>query len=176
VRDGALGAVQSAVFRRLGSRPGWAGFYADAERSGGALFDLHVHDADFVTWCFGAPDSVASAGSLDHVTTLYRYAGGPPHVVAEGGWDHAPGFPFQMRYTVVFEHATADFDLARDPKLVLARDGNVTSIELPATSGYDEEVRHLLAHIQSGSRALDATIADALAHTRLLEAERRSLG
>ena len=112
VVDGSLGAVRSAVFRRLGTRPGWAKFYADVERSGGALFDLHVHDTDFVQWCFGTPASLSSTGSLDHLTTLYRYPGGPPHVVVEGGWDHAPGFPFQMRYTVIFEHATADFDLA----------------------------------------------------------------
>jgi hypothetical protein len=36
-------------------------------------------------------------------------------------------------------------------------------------------VRHLLAAIAAGSRTLGATMADAVAHTRLIEAERRSL-
>ena len=109
IRRGSFGAVRSAVFSRLGTRPGWnPNFYQDPRLSGGALFDLHIHDADFVRWCFGAPISVSSSGSLDHVTTLYRFENGPAHVVAEGGWDHTSGFAFRMRYVVVFEHATVE--------------------------------------------------------------------
>ena len=95
IRAGTFGAVKSAVFRRLGSRPGWSkGFYDDYSQSGGALFDLHVHDADFVRWSLGAPARVTAAGSLDHVSALYGYPKGPAHVAAEGGWDHASGFPW----------------------------------------------------------------------------------
>lgn len=175
VRSREFGAVRSAVFRRLGSRPGWNGFYADYEKSGGALFDLHVHDADFVRACFGDPASVASTGSLDHVTTLYHYPEGPAHVVAEGGWDHGDGWAFRMSFTVVFEGATLEYEFGRSPELVLVRGGTRTPVEVGALNGYDGEVRHLLAAIAAGSRSLDATPADAVAHTRLLEAERRSL-
>ncbi|MCZ6597462.1 MAG: Gfo/Idh/MocA family oxidoreductase [Planctomycetota bacterium] len=175
VVDGSLGAVKSATFRRLGTRPGWSGFYADQERTGGALVDLHVHDTDFVRWCFGDPESVVSTGTLDHLTTLYRYPEGPPHVTAEGGWDHGDGFDFRMRYTVVFERATADYDMAREPQLVLARDGGVEPVELESINGYDGEVRHLLDAIAAGGGALRATIDDAVGHTRLLAAERTSL-
>jgi len=120
VRARTYGKAKSAVFRRLGSPPSWSkGFYTDSAKSGGALFDLHVHDADFVRFCFGAPTSVMSTGSLDHVTTLYRFARGPEHVVAEGGWNHTSGFPFFMGYTVVFERATAEFALGREPALQL---------------------------------------------------------
>ena len=103
--DGNFGAVRSASFQRLTSRPVWSPeFYGDYGRSGGALIDLHIHDTDFVRWCFGEPDSVDTAGGLDHMTTLYRYPSGPSHVVAEGGWDPTPGFEFRMRFVVVFEH------------------------------------------------------------------------
>ncbi|MCA9284576.1 MAG: Gfo/Idh/MocA family oxidoreductase, partial [Phycisphaerales bacterium] len=45
IADGAYGPVHSAVFRRLGTAPGWGdGFYTDTSRSGGALVDLHIHD------------------------------------------------------------------------------------------------------------------------------------
>jgi hypothetical protein len=37
-------------------------------------------------------------------------------------------------------------------------------------------VRHLLSALASGSRQLDATLEDALLHTRVIEAERKSLG
>jgi predicted dehydrogenase len=175
IRARTYGRVESAVFRRLGSRPSWSrGFYEDEARTGGALFDLHVHDADFVRWCFGAPAAVASTGSLDHVTTLYRFARGPAHVVAEGGWDHAPGFPFFMGYTVVFERATAQYALGREPLLTLARDGRTEPIDLPRESGYDGEIRHVLA-VLAGRTKLRATLAEALELVRMLAAERRSL-
>jgi predicted dehydrogenase len=176
IAKGTFGPVESAVFARLGSRPGWAkGFYDDPARSGGALFDLHVHDADFVRWCFGAPDSLASAGTLDHVTTLYRFAKGPPHVVAEGGWNHARGFAFRMRYTVVLEEATAEFEFGREPALRLAREGTSEAVALEPGTGYDGEVRHLLGAIAEGRRELAATVDEAEALTRMLEAERESL-
>lgn len=175
IAGGEHGRARSAVFRRLSARPAWSSdFYADSARSGGALLDLHVHDADFVLWCFGSPRELISAGSLEHITTLYRYPGGPAHVVAEGGWDHSPGFEFRMGYTVVFEHATLDFDSARKDPLLLSRAGRSEPIALPPISGYDAEVRHMLQCIEHGT-PLRATVADALAHTRLIEAERASL-
>lgn len=171
-----LGAVRSAVFRRLGTAPQWAAsFYGDPVQSGGALLDLHVHDADFVRHCFGDPQSVASTGSLEHVTTLYRYPHGPAHVVAEGGWDHTSGFAFKMAFTVVFERATADYEFGRAHELVLARDGRSEPVALEPTNGYDGEVRHLLDALASGKRKLGATMDDALGHMRLLAAERESL-
>jgi len=173
---GDLGAVRGATFRRLAARPAWArAFYEDTPRSGGALVDLHVHDADFVRWCFGDPDGVSSAGDAHHLTTLYRYAGGPAHVVAEGGWDHSPGWAFRMRYTVVFDHATADFDMGREPELLLARGGELEPVAVAGTDGYDGEVRHLLECIGTGSRELRVTMDDAEAIARLLEAEAHSL-
>jgi predicted dehydrogenase len=176
VRRGTFGAVKSAVFSRLGTRPAWnPRFYADPNCSGGALFDLHVHDADFVRWCFGEPASLASTGTRDHVTTLYRFANGPPHVVAEGGWDHTSGFAFRMRYVVVFEHATADYDFSRTPRLVLAQNGASETIELPAHTGYDGEIRHLLAMIARGERDLHATVQESVGLTRMLERELASI-
>ncbi|MFG0330200.1 MAG: Gfo/Idh/MocA family protein [Phycisphaerales bacterium] len=176
VQENTYGAVLGATFHRLGSPPAWASdFYGDSTRSGGALVDLHIHDADFVRWMFGDPDSVVSAGSINHLTTLYRYDQGPGHVVAEGGWGHASGFPFKMRYVVSFEDATADFDLGRDPKLLLTRDGTTEPVEIEDGTGYDHEIRHMLDAIRDGRHELRATVHDAVNVARLLDAERRSL-
>jgi len=175
----AFGAVKSAVFQRLASPPYWArSFYSNARESGAALFDLHIHDADFVRHCFGAPKSVYSSGSIDHMTTHYRFARGPAHVVAEGGWDHSPGFNFRMRYLVVFERATAEYDLARDPVLTLTRDGRVEQVKLdpgPSLTGYDIEVRHVLESIRAKRPKLRATLDDAAEVARCLQAEHKSI-
>ena len=168
-----FGAVRSAVFRRLASPPSWSpDFYSNSQRTGGALVDLHIHDADFVRWCFGPPDRVTSAGSLDHITTLYHYTRGPCHVVAEGGWDHTPGFEFQMRYIVVFEQATAEFELARDPRLLLSRDGRTEPVDLPAGDGYVGEVSHLIDCINAGEGELRVTVREAADLGRMLDEER----
>jgi predicted dehydrogenase len=114
-------------------------------------------------------------GSIDHITTLYDYGdSGPRHVVAEGAWVTARGFPFRMRYTVEFEHAVADWDLMRPDQLLLVRDGKAEPTPLPAESAYDREVAHFVQAIATGGPTR-ATLADAAAVTALLEAEKRSL-
>lgn len=52
-------------------------FYAYSEQCGGALLDLHVHDTDFINFCFGMPQAVFSqgyigpSGGVDYVSTQY---------------------------------------------------------------------------------------------------------
>jgi len=192
IRAGEFGRVVSAAFQRLGSPPPWSPeFYRNPERSGGAMVDLHIHDADFIRWCFGDPESVTSTGSSNHLTTLYRYppGRGPEHVVAEGGWGHSPGFDFRMRYVIAFERATVDFDLTRKPTVRVYREGRVEVPELSPLSAYQLQmdsfvraVRDRLAGAQAGGTGaattgapLVSTLEDALGAARLLEAERESL-
>ncbi len=170
------GRVVSARFERLGAAPSWGGgFYGDLTRSGGALFDLHVHDVDFVYHLFGCPRSVCSIGTLAHVSSSFEFAVVPGLVVAEGGWMTAPGFGFRMRYLVEFERAVADFDLLRDPVLMVHGDGEPEAVALADGTGYDGEVRHAV-DLSLGKRiAPIAPLVDATAVTRILIGERRSL-
>lgn len=128
--DGRHGALKSLAFRRLGARPSWgAEFYDDPAKSGGALCDLHVHDADLVQWLLGVPDEVRTVGTLDHASTQYIYAGGPRLVTAEGGWLAGGALPFRMGYLAEFEQATLEYDLRRTPPLELSREGRVESVD-----------------------------------------------
>ncbi len=174
IESGEYGKVRSATFHRLGSMPAWADFYADDSRSGGALVDLHIHDTDFIAWCFGVPWYLVSAGSRNHLTTMFVYKK-LRHVVAEGGWAQDPGFGFKMRYVVCFEEATADFDLGREDQLLLCRDGQAEPIEVEPISGYDGQVRHLLDCIAANRTRADVTPEDAVLALEILEAERESM-
>ena len=167
--------MRSAVFQRVGNAPGWSHFCADESRSGGALVDMHIHDADFVRWCFGDPRRVRSVGTTRHVLTHYEFADGPELIIAEGGWIEAAGFPFNMRYRVEFERAALEFEMSRDKSLMISEHGESRPIVLPAHNGYDVEVRELLATIAGGERVLRATVAEAERVAVLLEAERESL-
>ena len=87
-----FGAVLRAEFVRTGAAPGWStDFYRDERRSGGALADLHIHDVDFIRWCFGNPATVSSTGSRQDVTTRYGFSESPIEVSARGAWLPDPG-------------------------------------------------------------------------------------
>jgi predicted dehydrogenase len=174
--SGEFGPVRSATFLRAGSVPGWASFYADTARSGGVLRDFHIHDADFVRWVFGKPESVCAAGGDRHVSVLYRFGlGGPTHVAAEAGWTRAPTSGFRMRYTVSFARATAEFEMGRDPTLVLSDESGSRAVDLPPGTGYDHEVAHFVRAIAENRRDLRVTLEDAIATAALLDATASSM-
>jgi predicted dehydrogenase len=183
IADQRFGKVLAARFRRVAEPPGWGKntFFNGAE-SGGALFDLHVHDTDFVQFCFGKPVSVFSmgyskfSGAVDHVVTQYHVASGAI-VHAEGSWAMAPGFGFNMSYTVNFERATADYDIARGKEaLRLAEEGQTARvIHCDGPDGYVGELRHFVAAIQSSRPPTVVTAQDGIDSVEICEAEERSV-
>lgn len=179
VDEKTYGKVLSAHFRRVASHPPGP-FYANAEASGAAALDLHIHDADFVRFLFGAPRAVRSAGyskvtsGIDHIVTRYEYDD-VPLVVAEGSWAMADGFPFRMQYAVNFERATAVYDLAATPLLTLYRDGKAEPVPVDAVMGYKLEIEYALRCIAEGRRPETVTLADAAEAVRLVEAEVESV-
>lgn len=169
------GRVRSAEFHRLGSRPTWgAEFYSDEARSGGALYDLHIHDTDFIVHCFGVPRAVTTSGDGLHLSSIYHYDGGPVHVLAQGAWDHQASVGFRMRCTIVCEQATIDFDIARDDQLIVHRGDASESIDVGSLSGYDGEVRAMIDRIV-GRNENATSMDDAALVARLLDCERRSM-
>ena len=177
------GRVLAARFRRVSSPPGWSkGTYFKGEDSGGALLDLHIHDSDFVQFCFGRPRGVFSvgttrfSGATDHVVTSYKLAGDIP-VTAEGSWLMTEGFPFNMEYTVNFEKATADYDLGRTGSaLQLYEEGQKPRVIACAEGdGYELELRHMIESIQNGTPPSIVTAADGLSAVEICEAEAQSV-
>jgi predicted dehydrogenase len=178
VDEGRYGHVLGATFRRVASMP--PGWFANGQMSGGALLDLHVHDTDFVFHLFGKPDAVFSrgysktSGRTDHIVTEYLYDRGPSLVSAEGSWCMADGFAFTMRYTVNFEHATADFDNGRAHALIVSAGGTAEPVDL-AGDGYDGELEYFVACVGSGRPPARVTAEDAVIGMQILEAEQRSI-
>src|SRR5262245_10218689 len=158
IADQTYGKVLAARFRRVAEPPGWGqkNFF-DGNESGGALLDLHIHDTDFVQFCFGRPKVVYStgyikfSGAIDHVVTQYTVASGAI-VHAEGAWAMTKGFGFHMSYTVNFENATADYDLSRgsDGLKLFEKDREARTISLNAPDGYVGELSHMTHAIKEG--------------------------
>lgn len=183
VDSGTYGRVITAGFRRLAAtahtkKGGW---FADESLSGGMIFDLHIHDSDFVHYLFGMPESVCShaaaapAGGAAHIVTAYRYTEGKL-VTAEGGWAMTPSYNFQMAYNLVLERASITFDSRSDPKLIVFPvDGKPFTPQLEAGDGYSRQVAHFVQRICGESVQPVITPEDALGTIRLAEAERESV-
>jgi predicted dehydrogenase len=176
--DQRYGKVLAATFRRVASMP--PGWFSNGAMSGGGILDLHVHDTDFVFHLLGKPHAVFSrgysktSGRTDHVVTNYLYDNGPAVVSAEGSWCMADGFSFSMKYTVNFERATADFDSARTPALVVSAGGQAETPEFSG-DGYQAEMSYFLDCIRTGRRPARVTAADAVTGLQIIEAEQRSI-
>ena len=81
VKSGKYGKVVAADFTRFIAPPKWspkgADWFFDEKKSGGVLFDAHIHDADYILGTFGRPKSVSAtfhrnaSGFVDHSTATY---------------------------------------------------------------------------------------------------------
>ncbi len=180
IADQRYGHVVAAHFRRIAPHPG-AGFYNSGDECGGAILDLHVHDTDFVQWCFGMPEAVTSHGyrkltsEIDHVFTHYAYGDDGPLVTAEGCWAMAQGFPFTMQFTVNCENATLVYDSGATTPLKVFREGRTEAVPLADGMGYTHEINYFLDCIERGEAPRTVTIADAARSVRIIEAEVSSI-
>jgi predicted dehydrogenase len=179
-----FGAVESAVFTRVGGKPP-VPFYNDGVACGGAHFDLHIHDTDFVAHLFGKPAAVSSfgrigeSGAVEHTFTHYHFSGENTHalVTAEGAWTRdSEKRPFTMRYAVSFEHASAVFDLTAPDPLLLYRPGQATeAIPLQPGIGYAYEIAEFIRCATAGTNSRFVNGDDGVLVLEIIEAESRSI-
>ena len=103
VEQGAVGTPAAVRVRRGGGFPHTdTDWFADPARSGGVIFDLMVHDIDWLLWCFGPVTRVyaralterlaeKTVDHLDYALLTLRHASGViSH--AEGTWADPGGF------------------------------------------------------------------------------------
>ncbi len=180
VNNGELGQVISARFVRQSPTPTWASenWLMDAELSGGAMLDLHIHDVDFILSLFGKPKAVVTrAGNLvtegepvDQIFTAYLYDDFA--CAAEGGWVMPDSFPFEMGYQVLGEKGMLDFSLAKEPMLTIYPfDGEPYTPEFEPGTGYERELAYFVECIESNSAPARVTPASARESVRLVLAE-----
>jgi predicted dehydrogenase len=183
VDQNTYGKVLAARFRRVTEWPAWSrDSYLRGDQSGGALLDLHVHDADFVQFLFGRPSRVFASGlsrfsgAIDHLVALYTMAGDIV-VSAEASWLMTPGHGFSMAYTVNFERATVDYDSARSANaLRLYEEGcSPRAIRCDGPDGYVQELRYFVECILAGRPPSVVTARDALSAVEICEAAEESI-
>lgn len=152
VDDGAIGPVRFATLRRLATAPSYSNdnWMLDHTRSGGALFDLHVHDIDFAQHLLGIPQFISARGSsgpsggIDHVVATYTYADGR-YATLEGGWTFQTPWPFEMQITVCGRAGTLDWSMTRGDEILHYTGGaQAECIEVEAGTGWSRELDYFV--------------------------------
>jgi predicted dehydrogenase len=155
IQDGDLGRLLSLNMERIGGRPvGWGfeNWFLDPARSGGTLYDLHIHDVDYVNSLLGAPQSLiasarqASPGSASEVIhSVFSYANGP-QVSIQAGWSEVQ-IPFKAGYDAWFDKGFLRYNPAAANPLVFFDDANRVQEQpaaCPPGDAYLNEIQYFL--------------------------------
>lgn len=128
IKENKYGKLLSLAMHRRSSRPTYSAsnWLQNPKLSGGAVYDLHIHDTDYALHLFGKPTAVTSVGTKDfsgwaHVYTTYHYKN--VAVVAQGGWNYPVKHAFSMGWEAIFENAVLVFESTKQPSLRLTAGG-----------------------------------------------------
>jgi len=183
IRDSQrLGRLQSLTMRRLAAPPlwSWQSWLLDANRSGGTIVDLHIHDVDFVNFLLGPPRAIFAqgieqgiTGDIDVVIGNFLYPG--MKVTAEAGWMRAPGFRTHHSYEALFERGLVRLAADQQERLMVYEEGREPRAgQVSAGDGYTAEIEFFLECLSEG-RDVAATLPPespkTSVHMALLEKE-----
>ena len=184
MEKGTYGKVVAADFSRLTRAPGLnnggKSWFLDETKSGGVMLDLHIHDTDMINWLFGMPAAVttcvhrnAAGGWTDHAHTVYEYPG--KVVTSSVSWAATEEFGFESGFRVVFEHATV-VSSTRPTENITVYPGKGKAFEpkLGKGTGYENEIKWFLAHVNGMAKDGPLTPKDARNSVAIVDAERKS--
>jgi predicted dehydrogenase len=178
-----LGDLLSIKFHRLSGMPSWGGeqsWFLKPDQSGGCLFDLHVHDVDFIHTILGVPRALFSRGTAlangvnTSVITQYLFSEGYC-CLAEASWRYYSGF--KMSYSAVFTDAQLEYDSGAQPTLRLWKKGESDPVllQVPATDGYIEEYRYFIDCLENHQTPTRMSAESARSSIQITLAELESL-
>lgn len=151
-----FGKLLSGRIWRLNRQPtrSWDGWMADEKRSGKAVFDLHIHDLDYLVYTFGKPKNtvarrLADRKDQDYVSIIYDYD--DFFISAESSF-YSGAFSWDAGYRFQFENALVVFE--KSTIKIYHKDGTIQElsaadsgtdmgeVDLPKTDAYADEIRY----------------------------------
>lgn len=190
VASGKLGKTIAATASRLSTRPTWGEWFSHADQTGGAVFDLQIHDLDTFNWLFGRPRSVyalggkGEPGGWDHVLTLVHYDSSQGF--AEGSVMMPPEYPFTMTLSVRCERGSVEYTFrAGGVSVEMGVSGARLTVYEPGKEpysppfeegdAYDNEVAYFIECVRAGKQPQTATAQEGLLAVRTARAAWESM-
>jgi len=178
INSNEYGILKFLSLTRFSGLPVW-GQWKEKQKdfgiSGGALFDLVIHDIDFAAFALGGlPEKIESSvlpGKLsnhDYVNATWKYPSKNLTVKIEGGNIFHTNFPFQAGFTAVFEKASVSFSTKDADSIFI--DNDTERISIPAGDlgeGYFNEIEFFSSSMENGNLPKKYSPESALETVRL---------
>ena len=182
VRTGKYGKVVAADFTRYIAPPKWSvkgsNWFLDEKKSGGVLFDVHIHDLDYIAETFGKPKSISATfhrnakGFVDHTTATLVYK--DALITADSSFAPSASFVWEGSGRVFFEKATVYFGpFYKQALTVYPEKGKPFSPKLSSKTGYEAEIAYFLGMVEGRRQERILSAQDARDSIALLLEERR---
>jgi len=175
--SGKFGPLRFLSLSRFAGIPAWGEWtekQSNFGSSGGALFDLVIHDIDFVQSVLGVPDSIRSEilpGKLsnhDYVSAFWKYNGRDIVVKIEGGLIFHSTFPFHAGFSALFERASILYSTFQPDHISISTNQESNQISAgDANEGFAGEVDYFTTCMEDGVRPLLCTPESALLTIRI---------
>ncbi len=170
------GVVKTCTMKRKTGYPQWSEWLSNEHYSGGAIFDLLIHDIDQALKLFGQPSAVTavSDGEIDTMRGTLHYDNGL-QVQIEGGW-YTPDLPFSAGFQITGKDSVLSFE---GGKLELALSGRNQTVDIPEHDEYLDQIAYFVECCRSNiapELCLPAESAQAVRLETLLKASRDQNG
>lgn len=189
--NGEFGELYLSYFSRCSERQYWGNDWLfDPKRGGGAMFDMMVHDVDYMNYLFGPAKQVYTlaakdeTGCYDNVFASITFENGHK-AIAETAFNMHTGYPFTMYAKIMGSRAAAEltyragYDInQRDgalAELKIFREGQpAETISLEQYDAYRAEIAYFLECLDRGTKPAVVTVEDSIEVIRTVNAIRRS--
>jgi predicted dehydrogenase len=128
VDSGKLGSVRMVYEKRLAQHPNWTEWHKDPAVSGGGLFDMNIHDIDFLYTLFGMPKKIyavgwqSGTGCWNHIAADLKWESA--QAICETSMAMTGDFPFSIELRVGGDKGTIGYAFSAGHNL---KDGDVGS-------------------------------------------------
>lgn len=189
-QNGNLTDIELVDAKRLGQVPQWSTWFQYPEKSGGALFDLHIHDVDYLSYLLGEVASVYALGkqnqygAWDHIKTMLQFKNGAQAFI-EASQRMPVGYPFTMSLRAQTRNNALDFHVIAgenieninksDEQFVYYQQKNKTTIDIEKSDAFMNELSYFVDCIENGKKNIIVPLEDVLYSLKLLKAIETSL-
>jgi predicted dehydrogenase len=163
VKAGTIGRVGVSHIKRASKHPVANSWYKDASKSGGIIFDLMIHDLDFMRWTLGEAKTIFAvnkqAEGIDYASVTVRYDSGAI-TNFEAFWGY-PG-PFLTQVELAGRDGVLRHDSRLSRSLVIQRNdpelGAHRGVEFPTRPALKDpfvvQLEHFTDCIRTGKESI----------------------
>lgn len=161
IKDGSMGKLVRLDMRRMSQMPEWSWehWMKDITKNGGSLFDLIIHDIDYVQSVCGEPKDISAiykitsnVGGNNDISLQFVY---DDFAVTFGTGFYSTALPFEAGFLAVFENGyirkDGDDFIVNGEKIALDDDSQIenVSINIKGADGYGAEIAYFIDCVQN---------------------------